>query len=317
MHLAKLDDNTKLLDLSTVFAVRPSLNTFRALIRSMRPQQWTKNILFVFPAILFDAKLLEIDLLTRVVAAAGLLVLASGSVYIVNDLMDRDQDRAHPDKRYRPIASGTLSVAVAKWAAILLALVSLGLAYRLDFELFLLLALYLLIQLVYSMRLKHVALLDVLIVASGFVIRVMVGGVVIDVEVSPWLYAFTGLLALFLVVGKRRQELVMLGDQAENTRLIFRQYNLPLLDDMLRIVTTSTLITYILYTIEVETMTRHGGNWGLTTVPFVLYGLLRYLYLLHVEETASAPEEILLADRPIQITIILTGLAYFIILYAL
>lgn len=293
------------------------MSTFRALIRSMRPQQWTKNILFVFPAILFDAKLLELDLLIRVVAAAGLLVLVSGSVYIVNDLMDREQDRAHPRKRHRPIASGMLSVSVAKLASAILALVSLGLAYRLDFELFLLLALYLLTQLVYSLRLKHIALLDVLIVAAGFVIRVMVGGVVIDVEVSPWLYAFTGLLALFLVVGKRRQELVMLGDQAANTRRTFQQYNLPLLDDMLRIVTTSTLITYILYTIEVETMTKHGANLGLITVPFVLYGLLRYLYLLHVEETASAPEEILLADRPIQLALMLAGIAYFIILYVL
>ncbi len=283
----------------------------------MRPQQWTKNILFVFPAILFDAKLLEFDLLIRVIAAAGLLVLVSGSVYIINDLMDRDQDRAHPSKRHRPIASGVLSATVAKLASAILAFLSLGLAYSLDFELFLLLALYLLVQIVYSLRLKRIALLDVLIVAAGFVIRVMVGGVVIGVEVSPWLYAFTGLLALFLVVGKRRQELVMLGDQAENTRPTFRQYNLPLLDDMLRIVTTSTLITYILYTIEVETMTKHGANWGLITVPFVLYGLLRYLYLLHVEETASAPEEILLSDRPIQITVTLAGIAYFIILYVL
>ena len=250
----------------------------------MRPQQWTKNILFVFPAILFDAKLLEFDLLIRVIAAAGLLVLVSGSVYIINDLMDRDQDRAHPNKRHRPIASGVLSATVAKLASAILAAVSLGLAYSLDFELFLLLVLYLLIQLIYSFRLKRIALLDVLIVSAGFVIRVMVGGAVIDVEVSPWLYSFTGLLAMFLVVSKRRQELVMLGDQAENTRLTFQQYNLPLLDDMLRIVTTSTLITYILYTIEVETMTKHGANWGLITVPFVLYGLLRYLYLLHVEE---------------------------------
>ena len=293
------------------------MSTFRALIRSMRPQQWTKNILFVFPAILFDAKILELELLLRVIAAAGLLVLVSGSVYIVNDLMDREQDRAHPRKRHRPIASGMLSVTVAKLAAAILAAVSLGLAYRLDFDLFLLLALYLLTQLVYSLRLKHIALLDVLIVAAGFVIRVMVGGVVIDVEVSPWLYAFTGLLALFLVVGKRRQELVLLGDQAANTRQTFRQYNLPLLDDMLRIVTTSTLITYILYTIEVETMTKRDAHWGLITVPFVLYGLFRYLYLLHVEETSSAPEEILLADRPIQLALLLAGIAYFIILYVL
>ena len=293
------------------------MDTLSALVRSMRPQQWTKNIFFVFPAILFDAKLLQAELLIRVIAASGLLILISGSVYIINDLMDREQDKAHPNKRHRPIASGSLSVSVAQLAAAALAVVALALAYGLDFELFLLLALYLLLQIVYSLRLKHVALLDVLVVAAGFVIRVMVGGVVIDVEVSPWLYAFTGLLALFLVVGKRRQELVKLGDQAENTRPIFRQYNLPLLDDMLRLVTTSTLITYILYTIEVETMTKHGANLGLTTVPFVLYGLLRYLYLLHVEETDSAPEEILLADRPIQITVMLAGVAYFIILYAL
>ena len=293
------------------------MDTLSALVRSMRPQQWTKNVFFVFPAILFDAKLLQAELLIRVIAASGLLILVSGSVYIINDLMDREQDKAHPSKRHRPIASGSLSVSVALLAAAALAVVALALAYGLDFELFLLLTLYLLLQIVYSLRLKHVALLDVLVVAAGFVIRVMVGGVVIDVEVSPWLYAFTGLLALFLVVGKRRQELVKLGDQAENTRPIFRQYNLPLLDDMLRLVTTSTLITYILYTIEVETMTKHGANLGLTTVPFVLYGLLRYLYLLHVEETDSAPEEILLADRPIQITVMLAGVAYFIILYAL
>ena len=293
------------------------MDTLSALVRSMRPQQWTKNVFFVFPAILFDAKLLQAELLIRVIAASGLLVLVSGSVYIINDLMDREQDKAHPSKRHRPIASGSLSVSVAQLAAAALAVVALALAYGLDFELFLLLTLYLLLQIVYSLRLKHVALLDVLVVAAGFVIRVMVGGVVIDVEVSPWLYAFTGLLALFLVVGKRRQELVKLGDQAEQTRPIFRQYNLPLLDDMLRLVTTSTLITYILYTIEVETMTKHGANLGLTTVPIVLYGLLRYLYLLHVEETDSAPEEILLADRPIQITVMLAGVAYFIILYAL
>lgn len=293
------------------------MSTVRALIRSMRPQQWTKNVLFVFPAILFDAKLLHLDLLIRVIAAAGLLVLVSGAVYIINDLIDRDQDRAHPNKRHRPIASGALSPAVAKLAAAVLALVSLGLAYSLDFELFLLLVIYLTIQLVYSFRLKRIVLLDVLIVAAGFVIRVMVGGVVIDVAVSPWLYAFAGLLALFLVVGKRRQELVTLGNHAESTRLTFPQYTLPLLDDMLRIVTTSTLITYILYTIEVETMTKHGANWGLVTVPFVLYGLLRYLYLLHVEETASAPEEILLSDRPIQATVTLAGIAYLIILYVL
>lgn len=283
----------------------------------MRPKQWTKNILFVFPAILFDAKLLELELLLRVIAASGLLILLSGSVYIVNDLLDREQDRAHPRKRQRPIASGALLPRLAIVSAVTLVAISLALALFLDGELFLLLLAYLLLQVLYSLRVKHIVLLDVLIVAAGFVLRVMIGGAVIDVEVSPWLYAFTGLLALFLVVGKRRQELVMLGEEAKNTRQTFQQYNLPLLDDMARIVTTSTLITYILYTIEVETMTKHGANWGLLTVPFVLYGLLRYIYLLHVEESDSAPEEILLADRPIQLTLALAGIAYFIILYVL
>lgn len=283
----------------------------------MRPKQWTKNILFVFPAILFDAKLLELDLLLRVIAASGLLILVSGSVYIVNDLLDREQDRAHPRKRQRPIASGALSPRLAIVSAVALMATSLALALVLDGELFLLLLAYLLLQLLYSLRVKHIVLLDVLIVAAGFVLRVMIGAAVIDVEVSPWLYAFTGLLALFLVVGKRRQELVMLGEEAKSTRQTFQQYNLPLLDDMARIVTTSTLITYILYTIEVETMTKHSANWGLLTVPFVLYGLLRYIYLLHVEESDSAPEEILLADRPIQLTLALAGIAYFIILYVL
>ena len=202
-------------------------------------------------------------------------------------------------------------------AAIILASVALALAFRFDIELAALLAVYLLVQLLYSLRLKHIVLLDVLTVAAGFVIRVLAGGVVIDVKVSPWLYAFTALLALFLVIGKRRQELVTLGDKAQETRSTFRQYNLALLDEMLRIVTTSTLITYIVYTIEVETMTKLGMNLGLLTVPCVLYGLLRYLYLLYVEEIDSAPEEVLLTDRPIQIAVALATAAYVFILYVL
>ena len=308
---------TRLLILSTLEATESSLDVLRALIQTMRPQQWTKNVLFVFPAILFDAKLLESELLIRVLIASALLTMASSSVYIINDLFDQHQDRLHPTKRLRPIASGRLSVSVARAAAILLATLALALAFRFDIKLAALLAVYLLVQLLYSLRLKHIVLLDVLTVAAGFVIRVMVGGVVIDVKVSPWLYAFTALLALFLVIGKRRQELVTLGDKAQETRSTFRQYNLALLDEMLRIVTTSTLITYIVYTIEVETMTKLDMNLGLLTVPCVLYGLLRYLYLLYVEEIDSAPEEVLLTDRPIQITVALAAAAYVFILYVL
>lgn len=281
----------------------------------MRPHQWTKNVLFVFPAIIFDAKLGELNLLLRVVIACVLLILMSGTVYIINDLVDVENDKQHPTKRLRPIPSGELPITFARISAIIIPIITIALALLFDTALAIILILYLALQIVYSFRLKHIALLDVMSVALGFVLRVMAGGVVINVTISPWLYAFTGLLALFLVTAKRRQELIKLGDNAKHTRPIFHQYNLALLDDMLRIVTTSTLITYILYTIEVETMTKNGVNLGLITVPFVLYGLFRYLYLIHVEEEGSAPDEVLLTDRPMQITVGLASLAFVIILY--
>ena len=287
----------------------------RAIVLTIRPRQWTKNVLFVFPAILFDAKLLELDSLARVVSACILLIMVSGSIYIFNDLFDREQDRLHPVKRHRPIAAGTLPVPMAIMEAALLALVALFFAFSLDRDVAVLLIVYIAIQVFYSLHLKHVALLDVFAVSAGFVIRVLVGGAVINVPVSPWLLAFTGLLALFLVIGKRRQELVKLGAQAIHSRPSFRHYNLPLLDEMLRIATTATLITYILYTIEVETMTKQGINYGLLTVPFILYGLMRYLYLLHVEAIDSSPDEVFLTDRPIQIAVSLAAIAYFVILY--
>ncbi len=287
----------------------------RAIVLTIRPRQWTKNVLFVFPAILFDVKLLESESLVRVIGACILLIMVSGSIYIFNDLFDREQDRLHPVKRNRPIAAGTLPVPIAILEAAVLALVALLFAFSLDSDVGILLILYIVIQVFYSLHLKHVALLDVFAVSAGFVIRVLVGGAVINVPVSPWLLAFTGLLALFLVIGKRRQELVKLGAQAIHSRPSFRHYNLPLLDEMLRIATTATLITYILYTIEVETMTKQGINYGLLTVPFILYGLMRYLYLLHVEAIDSSPDEVFLTDRPIQIAVSLAAIAYFVILY--
>ena len=291
------------------------MNALIGLIQTMRPHQWTKNVLFVFPAIIFDAKLGELNLLLRVVIACMLLILTSGTVYIINDLVDVENDKQHPTKRFRPIPSGKLPIAFARISAIIIPIITLLLALLFDTSLAIILVMYLALQVMYSFRLKHIALLDVMSVALGFVLRVMAGGVVINVTISPWLYAFTGLLALFLVTAKRRQELVKLGESAKQTRPIFKQYNLALLDDMLRIVTTSTLMTYILYTIEVETMTKNGVNLGLITVPFVLYGLFRYLYLIHVEEEGSAPDEVILKDRPMQITVVLASFAFVIILY--
>lgn len=293
------------------------MQALQGLIQTMRPKQWTKNILFVFPAIVFDAKLTNIDLLLRVIIASFLLILMSGTVYIINDLSDVENDKQHPTKRFRPIPSGNLPIPVARAAAIIIPTITLVIAMVFDTGLAIILVVYLILQILYSYRLKHIVLLDIMSVAFGFVLRVMAGGVVIGVEISPWLYAFTGLLALFLVSAKRRQELIKLGENAKSTRPIFQQYNLPLLDEILRMVTTSTLITYLLYTIEVETMTINGTNLGLITVPFVLYGLLRYLYLIHVKEEGSAPDEVLLTDRHMQVTVALAGLLFIFILYIL
>ena len=289
----------------------------RGLILTMRPKQWTKNFLFVFPAIIFSARLLEIDSLIRVVIACILMILTSGGVYIINDLADLESDKLHPVKRTRPIAAGKLSPQVAKVAVVLLPLLILYAAYRFDLQLTLVLLAYFALQIAYSLFVKHIVILDLLAVAAGFVLRLVAGGVVIDVSVSPWLYVSVGLLALFLVIGKRRQELALLGDKAQITRPIFEQYNLPLLDDMLRIVTSATAITYILYTVEAQTMIRSGENLGLLTVPIVIYGLFRYLYLIHIEGQGSAPDEVLLGDRPLQLTLVVAALSYFVILYVL
>ena len=293
------------------------MNTLVGLLRAMRPRQWTKNILFVFPALVFDARLFHLDQLGSVALCSALLIVLSGSIYIINDLADLEADRAHPVKKSRPLAAGQVSVGAARFAALLLPLLALVAAYNFNQRLFVVFAIYFLLQIAYSFGLKHVPLLDVLVVAAGFVLRVLAGGVVIDVQLSPWLYTSAGLLALFLVIGKRRQEFSELGKAAVEARPVSAHYNLPLLDDMLRVVTASTMITYILYTVEARTMIRDGENLGLLTVPIVIYGLFRYLYLIHVQQEGSAPDEVLLTDRPLQATILVAALVYFVILYLL
>ncbi len=293
------------------------MSAIYGLILSMRPKQWTKNVLFVFPAIVFNAQLFDQESFVRVLICSALMVLAAGGVYIFNDIVDVESDRRHPVKRQRPIAAGMVPLGIARLAAAALAGAALLLAFNVDEELTLLLLAYLLLQVAYSLYLRNVVLLDILAVAAGFVMRIMAGGLVIDVSLSPWLTTSGGLLALFLVIGKRRQEIALLGDQAPAAREIFQRYNLPLLDDMLRIVTTCVMITYIIYTVESPTLTKQGQNLGLITVPIVIYGLFRYLYLIHVEDEGSAPEEVLLTDRPLQTTIIAAAAAYFVILYLL
>lgn len=295
------------------------MQEFIALLQTMRPKQWTKNILFVFPAIVFDGKLFDLPSLLNVVIACILMILMSGTVYIINDLVDIEKDRQHPRKKHRPLPSGRLSPRLAMTAAFIIPAFALITAFLWQPVLAAIMLIYLLIQLAYSFRLKNVVIIDVLTVTSGFVLRVLAGVVVIDVaSFSPWLYACTGLLALFLVVGKRRQELASLGDDAVKTRPIFQQYNLPLLDDMLRLVTTSTFITYLLYTIEEDTVVRlHDVNLAILTVPFVIYGLFHYLYLIHVKGEGGAPDEVLLKDRTLQIILLLWAGSFAFLIYIL
>jgi 4-hydroxybenzoate polyprenyltransferase len=286
------------------------------LVRTMRPKQWTKNLLFVFPGIVFDGQLFDPEALLLVIAAFFLLNMMSGSVYIINDLADIESDRRHPKKRFRPIPSGQLSVRLALIAGVTIPMLTLLAATLISLPLALILLAYLVLQIAYSFRLKHIVIIDLLTIMTGFVMRVAAGVVVIDVQnFSPWLYACTGLLALFLIVGKRRQELVTLGDEAVNVRRIYRDYNLPLIDEMLRVATIGTLITYTIYTLEAPSPLLAETRLGILTVPFVLYGVFRYLYLIYVRGEGSAPDEVLLNDRPLQIDIVLFALTFVIILY--
>ncbi len=285
------------------------------LIRTMRPKQWTKNVI-VFAGIVFDGQLFNPDSFLRTVIGFFLLCLISSSIYIVNDVVDIESDRQHPTKRFRAIPSGQLPIPFAIGGAVILMIVSISIGFMLSPWFAVILIAYLVLHLLYSFRLKHIVILDIMAVAAGFVLRVMAGVSIVHVQAfSPWLYATTALLALFLIIGKRRQELLLLADKAGTIRVTLDSYNLPLLDDMLRMVTTSTLVAYILYTIEAPSTLLAGTNLALLTVPFVIYALFRYLYLIHVKGEGSAPDEVLLKDRPLQIDILLFGLTFVFILY--
>ncbi|WP_420629398.1 decaprenyl-phosphate phosphoribosyltransferase [Candidatus Leptofilum sp.] len=283
------------------------------LLKTMRPRQWTKNG-FVFVALFFDGKLLQLDSLLPTVGAFILLCLMSSAVYIMNDLADIENDRQHPIKKNRPLPAGNLSPQVAQIAAVLFALGSLVAGLLLSWPFGLVLLAYLLSQIAYSFWLKHVVLLDISIVTAGFVLRIAAGVTVIDVQrFSPWLYLFGGFLALFMVLGKRRHELTLLGDNANSHRAILKEYNLDLIDRLLGVVTTSAVVSYSLYTFLAEGLPEN--HLMMLTIPFVLYGIFRYLYLIHVREMGGAPEEILLRDRAFQVSLVGFAIVVFLTLY--
>jgi len=291
------------------------LQAIIGLVRTMRPKQWTKNVI-IYAGLIFDGQLFKPDPFIRVTLSFILLCFAASSVYIINDLFDIERDRQHPKKKYRALPSGQLPIPVAVTAAIVIPSVVVVIAASYSPYYALLLIFYIALNILYSLRLKHIILIDVMTITAGYVLRVAGGVLVIHVaKFSPWLYAVTALFALFLAISKRRQELVTLADDAPNARPIFKEYNLPLLDEMLRMVTTSSLIAYILYTIEAPSVLLAGNNLALITVPFVMYGIFRYLYLIHVKGEGSAPDEVVLRDRPLQIDIALLGLSFVFILY--
>ena len=289
-------------------------STAAPLIRSLRPGQWTKNLL-VFAGLIFGEKLLDPNAAGRAAAAFGIFCLLSSTVYLVNDVRDRDADRLHPVKAKRPIASGALSVTTAVAAAVLLAAVSAGAAFWLSYTFGLVALAYLALLTAYSFVLKHVVIVDVLVLAGGFVLRAAAGAVAVGVDFSHWLLLLTLLGALFLALSKRRAELVALAGGAGAHRKSLAQYSPYLLDQMIGVVTASTLLAYAFYTIHPETVAKFGTDRLLWTVPFPLYGIFRYLYLVHQREGGGNPSDTLLDDRPILACVALWGLAVIAIVY--
>jgi 4-hydroxybenzoate polyprenyltransferase len=281
----------------------------------MRPKQWTKNVV-IYAGLIFDGQLFVPGAFIRVTISFFLLCLVASTIYIINDIVDIESDRQHPRKKFRALPSGQLPMRLAITAAIILPLFSLGAATLYSPQYTVVLISYFVLHVLYSFLLKNIVIIDIMAITAGFVLRVAAGVVVVQVaNFSPWLYACSGLLALFLAIGKRRQELIMLAENAQNVRVTYKHYNLPLLDDMLRLVTTSTFIAYLLYTIEAPTIMVANTNTALVTVPFVLYALFRYLFLIHVRGEGGAPDELLLRDMPLLASILLWGLTFIIILY--
>ena len=285
-----------------------------ALIKTMRPRQWVTKNIFIFAALVADKQLFKPEAFLRTLAGFALFSLISSCVYIINDLADVEADRQHPEKKNRPIASGKLPVGVAITAAILFVIITFVLAYLLTPSLLAVIGGYFVINLAYSKWLKHVPILDVLIISTGFVLRVGAGVTLIDVErFSPWLYVVMTLLSLFLGFGKRRAELALLAHGAGSHRKVLDGYTLPLLDQYIMIVSGATIVAYSLYTFSAPNLPDNHSM--MLTIPFVVYAIFRYMYLIEVKHAGGAPEEVLLSDRPFQLAMVLWGLTVLAIFY--
>jgi 4-hydroxybenzoate polyprenyltransferase len=284
------------------------------LMQTIRVRQWTKN-LTVFSPLLFSKHFFEPETLLRSFFAFAVFSGIASTVYVINDLVDAEKDRQHPVKRHRPIASGRFSTRAAFITIFILSTVTLTTAWFVYWPLFLTVSGYLVLNIVYSFFLKEAVIIDVMSIAASFVLRIIGGAIAINVPVSEWLLMCTSLLALFLGFSKRRHELTVLENNASVHRPVLLEYSQYFLDQMISLVTASTLICYMLYTVSAETVEKFGTKNLLLTAPFVLYGLFRYLYLVHQKKTGGDPTAELLTDKPLLITVFLWGLAVVLIIY--
>jgi len=285
----------------------------KAILKEMRVHQWIKNIFVLIPLV-FDRQLFSIEPLSRTIIGFFLFCFVSSSVYLINDIMDVEADQKHPKKKSRPIASGSLPIPIAIITAIILVSISVIGGFFLSRSFLLILTIYFLINLAYSLKLKHIPLLDVLIIATGFVLRVAAGVSIIQVErFSPWLYVVTTVLALFFGLGKRRGELATIQQNNNEQRKVLDGYTIPLLDQLITIISATTLISYSLYTFSAPNLP--DNHVMMLTIPFAIYGIFRYLYLIQVKNEGGAPDELVLSDRPLQVTFLFFAVSVVIIFY--
>ncbi len=276
---------------------------------AMRPRQWIKNI-FVYVGIIFSGNIFNAPMLIKVTEAFAVFCLLSGAVYLVNDIADIEKDREHPRKKKRPLAAGLISAKGAAAAAAVTAAAALAGAFALSPAMGIIAGAYLALMLLYTYSLKRIIILDVFIIALGFVLRVVAGTEAIQVYLSPWAVMCTFFLALFLALGKRRNEKIVLGADANSHRPSLESYSMALIDQLISVVTASTIVSYFLYTF------KNGQHlFSLITVPFAVFGLFRYLYLVYSENSGGSPEEILIGDRPLQAAVLLWTAASMAVLY--
>lgn len=292
-------------------------STLSQVFAALRPKQWTKNAVVLAPLVFAagdPARQITAAHVTQALAAAAIFCVISSGIYVMNDLRDIDQDRAHPAKRHRPFASGALGVSFGTGLAVFLLAAGLASAFWLDRQFALAVSGYIVLQVVYSFGLKKIALVDVMMIAAGFVLRAIAGGVVIHVPLSPWLLLCTLLLALFLALCKRRHELLAVADNSLTTRHSLRAYDQRLLDVLIPMVGSAALLAYSLYTLWPDTVAKFGSHKMGFTIPFVIFGLFRYLDLVYRRELGDRPEHILLTDLPLLLNVVLYGLVALLLL---